>query len=96
MVGVVAGVAVAVNAGLVAVGAGAVVVMAEDEAGCMVCTVEAVEDGVGEGVLQPTINKAHKTKRHKKTTNLFILEPPRFMPILLFFRTIRSTGLLLL
>jgi len=67
------GATVVVDTGL-AVVAGAAVV--DDMVGCRVCEAGVVETVVLDGELQPTINDAHKTIRHKGMINLFMLEPP--------------------
>jgi len=69
-----AGAAVVVDAGLAVVDAGAAAVVI-DAAGFVVCVAVVV---VVDGVLQPTINEAHKTRRHEMTMNFFTLEPPLY------------------
>ena len=72
-----AGAVAVVDAGLAVVEASAVVVVG-DAAGGSVCAAGVVGAGVVDGELQPIINEAHKTMRHKGTINLFILGPPLF------------------
>ena len=66
-----AGATVVVDIGLAVVAGAAEVV---DMVGCRVCEAGVVGAVVLDGELQPTINDAHKTMRHKGIINFFTLE----------------------